>query len=255
MKPTTLAQKAYRRIRNQVRPYRLHAWEARRFDRKLGVDTSGWIEMTELTIPTGDAAEGHTYGGTQPRLARWWLSAMPRNLGDFTFVDMGSGKGRVLLFAAQEGFGRSVGVEFAKELHDSAVANARIVSDRGLSIEPVLDDAGAFEFPDDPLVVHFNNPFAESVMLRVIANLTASYERRRRPVIVVYFQMKEEQPGHATSNLGLLDAVPFLTGRTLRHNVIDRILLGDLKVRIYESPEVLGTGTAHAFSNADAEKS
>jgi hypothetical protein len=242
VKPTTFARKAFNRIKAEVRwQQRLHQWDARRFDRKLGVDTAGVLEPTELTVRTGDAGEGITYLGTQPRLAQWWLTGLPHSRGGFTFVDMGSGKGRVLLFAAQAGFGRAVGVEFAEELHATAAANARIASERGLSIEPLLGDAGAFEFPEEPVVVHFSNPFHEPVMVRVIANLTASYKRRQRPVIVVYQQMTVERPGHVTNNLALLDAVPFLTGRTLAQptGVIDRRLLAPFTVRIYESLEVL----------------
>jgi hypothetical protein len=242
VKPKTFVRKALNRINSEVRwRRRLNDWDARRFDLRLGVDTAGVLEPTELTVRTGDAAEGTTYVGTQPRLARWWLTGLPRNRGGFTFVDMGSGKGRVLLFAAHAGFGRVVGVEFADELHATAAANARIASERGLSIEPVLGDAGAFELPDDPLVIHFSNPFHEPVMVRFIANLTASYERRRRPVVVVYQQMTVEQPGHVTSNLALLDAVPFLTARTLAPptGAIDRRLLAPFTVRVYESVEVV----------------
>ena len=173
---------------------RLNGWEERRFDRKLGVDTGGRLEPLELTVPSGDASAGITYLGTQPRLARWWLSALPPDHGRFTFVDMGSGKGRVLLFAVQVGFSRSVGVEFAEELHSTAVANAEAARGHGFSIEPVLGDAASFEFPLGPLVVHFNNPFSEKTMERVLANLSASYERESRPLVVVYQQMRDEQP-------------------------------------------------------------
>jgi SAM-dependent methyltransferase len=241
--PKTFARKAFNRLRFEARwQQRLNHWDSLRFDRKLGVDTSGRLEPADLTIAAGDVKTGHLYVGTQPRLAKWWLGGLPRNRGEYTFVDMGSGKGRVLLVAAQEGFRRSVGVEFAKELHDAAAINARIVAERGLTIEPVLGDAGAFDFPDDPLVVHFNNPFDDPVMFRVIANLTASYERRRRPVIVLYQQMKVEQQGHVTNNLELLEAVPFLTARQLPPpaGAIDRRLLAPFKVGIYESVEALG---------------
>lgn len=219
---------------------RLIFWEAERFDKRLGIDTAGRLEPTELTVAAGEPSLGITYLGTQPRLAQWWLSALPPGPERFTFVDMGSGKGRVLVFAVQHGFRRAVGVEFAQELHDVAADNARILAERGIVIEPVLGDAGAFEFPNDPLVVHFNNPFHEPVMERVIANLTVSYETRPRPVVVVYQQMTVEQPEHDTTNLTLLDRIPFLTGRTLGppDGAIDRRVLVPFTVRVYESPEV-----------------
>jgi hypothetical protein len=218
--------------------WRLHARDSARFDRKRGVDTSGVARVTELTVREGDVASGHEYVGTQPRLARWWLSALPDDPSSFTFVDMGSGKGRVLVQAAEQGFARLVGIEFARELHESALANAEAVRSRGLVLEPLLGDAGAFEFPDEPLVVHFNNPFGESVMERVVANLTRSYERAPRPIVVVYQQLVEEN--NPTRNLELLDKVPFLSGRNLLlpTRIPDRWVLDPFMVRVYESPEI-----------------
>ena len=219
----------------------MHARDSARFDRKRGIDTSGVAEVTDLTVREGDIASGHQYVGTQPRLARWWLSALREDPSAFTFVDMGSGKGRVLVQAAEHGFGRTVGIEFAQELHESALANADAVRSKGLVIEPLLGDAGAFEFPDELLVVYFNNPFGESVMERVVANLTRSYERAPRPVVLVYQQLVEEN--HPTRNLALLDEVPFVSGRTLPlpPRIPDRWLLDPFMVRVYESPEVAGS--------------
>jgi SAM-dependent methyltransferase len=228
------------RIRATVRwGTRLLAWEERRFERRYGVSTRGVIEPSELTVSVGDVAEGFTYVGTPIRVARWWLRALPGDVETFTFVDMGSGKGRVLLLAAEHGFGRSVGIEFAAELHEAAVANARVARSNGLTIEPHLGDAASFEFPLEPLVVHFNNPFSERVMHEVIANLTASYETKPRPVIAIYQQLTHEEPGQATRNIELLDQVPFLSGRTLSpRGLVDRRLLKVFTVRLFESPEV-----------------
>jgi SAM-dependent methyltransferase len=241
--PRVFAAKAVARIRATIRwERRLNDWEERRFDRRLGVDTGGRLEPTELTVVSGEAAEGITYLGTQPRLARWWMAALPPNRADFTFIDMGSGKGRVLLFAAEAGYGRSIGVEFAEELHAVAVENARAAERHGLSIEPVLGDATTFEFPDEPLVVHFNNPFTERVMAPVLENLSSSYARRPRPVVALYQQMRNEQPGHATRNLELLDGVPFLRGRELAppQRFVDRRVVAPFVVRVYESAELAG---------------
>lgn len=219
---------------------RLNDWEVARFDRRLGVDTAGALRPTDATVHTGDASLGVIYFGTQPRLARWWLTGLPESRNEYTFVDMGSGKGRVMLYALEAGFKRAMGIEFAVELHDVAAENARIAALRGLPIETVLGDAATFEFPDEPLVVHFNNPFHDPVMERVIANLTESYERRPRPIVVVYHQMTIEDPEDVTGNFDLLDKVSFLEGRTLDppKGLIDRRFLAPFTVRVYESPEV-----------------
>jgi SAM-dependent methyltransferase len=237
---SAFARKAWRRIEYTVRwERRLHQWEERRLDRRLGIDTAGSVEPADLMVPEGDATAGFAYVGTQPRLARLWLAALPGRRDSFTFVDMGSGKGRVLAIAAEAGFARVVGVEFAKELHEVAAANARLLRKRRLSIEPILGDAGAFEFPEEPIVVYFSNPFRESVMEHVVDNLSASYAALPRPIVVVYEQMTEERPNRRTRNIELLDRVPFLADRTLPHRrgPIDRRVLRLFTVRVYESPE------------------
>lgn len=217
---------------------RLVSWENRRFDARAGIDVGGVAEPAELTIRAGDPSTGFTYVATPVRLARFWLRELPGDPTTFTFVDMGSGKGRVLALAAAHGFGSVIGVEFAQELHDAAVANAARARERGLAFEPRLGDAAAFAFPGGPLVVHFNNPFAEPVLREVVANLARAYESQRPPIVVVYQQLTVEDEQHATTNLRILDDVPFLTGRTLvPRTLLDRRLLADFTVRVLASSE------------------
>jgi hypothetical protein len=211
--------------------------EGRRFDKRFGADTDASASLSNLTVVEGDRRDGHDYVAEPPRVTRWWLQALPRHLDEFTFVDLGSGKGRVLLLAASRNFGRLIGVEFAAELHQTAVPILGSYQDQtGRELVSVLGDAGSFQFPLDPLVVHLNNPFREPVMERVIANLFASYRRRPRAVIVVYQQARvEDDP---TRNVELLSAAPFLTHRSLRpRNPINRFLLKPWVIDYFESPE------------------
>ena len=79
-------------------------------------------------------------------------------------------------------------------------------------------------------------------MAPVLANLSASYATTPRPIVAVYQQMRDEQPGHDTRNFELLDAVPFLHGHELAppRSFVDRRVVRPFVVRIYESPEVAG---------------
>lgn len=217
--------------------------EGRRFDRRFEANTDVTVTLSGLTIVGDNGRHGHAYVAEPPRVTRWWLDALPRRLDDFTFVDLGSGKGRVLLVAATREFRHLVGVEFAQELHRSAAATVAAYRDKtGRDVTSILADAGAFEFPLDPLVVHLNNPFREPVMERVITNLTASYLRRPRPVIVVYQQARvEDDP---TRNVELLvTEANFLTHRSLRpRSAINRFLLKPWVVDYFESSEARRLG-------------
>jgi hypothetical protein len=110
-------------------------------------------------------------------------------LRDFTFIDLGSGKGRVLLMASDYPFKRIIGVEFMPELHRAAQENiAGYSSDRQRRrlIESVCMDARDFQFPPEPLVVYLFNPFSESTFARVMENLRHSVEQSPRPVYIAY---------------------------------------------------------------------
>ena len=108
-------------------------------------------------------------------------------LKDFTFIDLGSGKGRVLLMAADYPFKRIIGVEFMPELHRAAQENiAGYSSDRQRLIESVCMDARDFEFPPEPLVAYLFNPFSESTFVAVLKNVRQSVEQSPRPVYIAY---------------------------------------------------------------------
>ena len=123
---------------------------------------------------------------------------------DFTFIDLGSGKGRTLLMASDYPFRRIVGVELLQSLHRIAQENLRLYKSKAqkcFALESVCSDATAFVFPDGPLVVYLFNPFPESGMRRVLANLEESLRARPRPVYVLYHNPLLE---HVLSNSTLL---------------------------------------------------
>jgi predicted RNA methylase len=226
-------------IRARLRPRaRIAGFEDRRFDRRYALDTGGVVEPTDLDVVEGDPTTGFTYVATPVRVARSWLRVLPGDPREFTFVDLGAGKGRVLAIAAGHGFRRVVGVEFASELHDAARGNARAAAKHGIRFETRLGDAGSFEFPAGPLVVHLNNPFAEPVMRRVLENLESAYATGPAPIVVVYQQQAQEEERHRTANIELLDDTPFLQGRTIEpRGWFDRRMLAAFTIRIYESEE------------------
>jgi hypothetical protein len=65
------------------------------------------------------------YFATEPWLFEQLMQALPIDFTQFTFIDLGSGKGRVLLMASAYPFKRIIGVEFMPELHRVAQENIR----------------------------------------------------------------------------------------------------------------------------------
>jgi SAM-dependent methyltransferase len=110
-------------------------------------------------------------------------------LPDFAFIDLGSGKGRVLLMASDYPFKEIIGVEFMPELHRAAQENiAKYASQRQQcrQIESICMDARDFQFPIEPLAVYLFNPFSESTFALILENLRRSVEESPRPVCIAY---------------------------------------------------------------------
>jgi hypothetical protein len=117
------------------------------------------------------------------------MSVLDIAFQDFVFVDLGSGKGRALLMAAQFPFRRIVGVEFALELHRAAERNVARYAHSGQRcrwFELTCVDAAEFPLPDEPLVVFLYNPFGRRVMRQVAANVWRSWRSSRREIYVMY---------------------------------------------------------------------
>ena len=152
------------------------------FDVRYGTDTGGIEPLWKLHISSPNRYRGVRYQATgQDEL----IDAV-QFIGDdpqaFTFVDVGCGKGRTLLVAANLGFKQVIGVEFAAELVAIAKRNAARLGIQNITV--LHRDAAEFQFPDDDdLMVYFYNPFNREVMSRVCANLCKVCTRK---VYVLY---------------------------------------------------------------------
>ncbi len=178
---------------------RVRACEDWWFDTTRHVQTSGLVGRPAASTIVGEIRDSHIYAGVRVANAHAALRDLPLggtqdggagggDYSQYTFIDMGSGKGRVLFVAAEYPFRKVMGVEFSNALHDEAVANLRRYKFRGRrcsDIQPVHADAREFEFPDGNLVIYLFNPFGAEVMGRMLANLERSLERHPRHAIVV----------------------------------------------------------------------
>ncbi len=107
----------------------------------------------------------------------------------FVFIDLGSGKGRTLLMASDYPFRRIVGVELLPALHQAAQENLskyRSDSQKCFALESICADATEFPFPTEPMILYLFNPFPESGLRQVIANLERSLQAHPRTVYLLY---------------------------------------------------------------------
>jgi len=80
-------------------------------------------------------------------------------------VDLGSGKGRVVLMASQRPFARVVGIERGRLLHWRATRNLeRFRGEQAVQPELVRADVLEAPLPTGPLVLFLYNPFGTDVL-------------------------------------------------------------------------------------------
>jgi hypothetical protein len=111
------------------------------------------------------------------------------DLGSFTFIDIGSGKGRVLLMASDYPFRRIMGVELIPALHRIALENLgkyHSETQRCFALESLCCDATEFDFPAEPLLIYLFHSLPEAPLRQMISRLGKSLLAHSRPAIVMY---------------------------------------------------------------------
>jgi SAM-dependent methyltransferase len=129
------------------------------------------------------------YQPTDEALFHEMLGKIEADFREFTFIDIGSGKGRVLMMAADYPFRQIVGIELLPELHAIAQDNLtryRSESQRCFSIATVCGDARKYDFPQDPIALYLFNPLPELGLTTLIDNLMGSIRENPRPLYVIY---------------------------------------------------------------------
>ena len=170
------------------------------FDERFGVETSGLI----YDLPSGHHNDVHNNGyfGVAPSVFHGVLLALrgafTLDFERFTFVDIGSGKGRALLLASDYPFREVAGIEISPELDRIARANiARYASlaRNGIERPPItalLGDAAEFQWPAGPLIVYMWNAFTHPVLEKLFHNLENSLLRAPRDIYLIYMHPELE---------------------------------------------------------------
>jgi SAM-dependent methyltransferase len=190
-------QAAAKGIRRNLRP--MPAPAPHPFDVAYGTDTGGLISGSNLA--SGHASDRFIegYAAVPPSrfrniLARWQASNPPHSIAEYTFVDLGCGKGRALLLASQAGFREVVGVELNPALATTARANAELwtaAGKAGSTIRVMQGDAVELTWPAPPCVAFLFNPFGATLMARVVARMAAAFRDRPHDLEVLYYKPEQ----------------------------------------------------------------
>jgi hypothetical protein len=132
------------------------------FDRTHNVDTAGKISPVAMhDIESENWMYSVSYQPTRVELFERMIDASDIEPQRFSFIDYGSGKGRVLLLAAR--------------------------LRRSGPVESICMDAVQFRIPEESVVLYFFNPFERTIMASVRDNVVRSYEGNPKSIVIIYF--------------------------------------------------------------------
>ena len=170
------------------------------FDEEFGTETSGFLSGGGLAGGHAHDQFSTAYYGVAPSrmrqaLARWIDTAGTGDVREYTFVDVGSGKGRAVMLASELPFREVVGVELSADLHEVAKRNLRTWWESGRGRSPtrlVQGDALSLSLPEGRLLIFLYNPFLAPVMRRLLERVEAAVVDRGGEIDLLYVVPQQE---------------------------------------------------------------
>jgi SAM-dependent methyltransferase len=179
------------------------------FDEEHGTDTGGLRSIASLDVIASPVARYAVhYEPSSAQLVRAQLDKLEIDAARFTFIDFGSGKGRVLFIAAGYPFRDVVGIEFSRELHETALRNIAVLTPdiaRAGNVRCINADAASVELPQCDLVCYLNNPFGPPVITRLAERLAAHHRDYGHRIIVIYVDPRHREVFEKAGTFTILD--------------------------------------------------
>lgn len=173
--------------------YRHHAAFDAAFDARHGIETEDSVALADLDFTHPSKSDAVDYEPTPINIVRDLIGSVASDRENAVFVDLGCGKGRTLIAAAELGFTDLLGVEFAEPIADVAQANLETAFKGRTDVRWRIEnaDAGAISSPLKDLVLFLYNPFGEAVLQSVLdwaeAHIAAGFS-----VEVIYYNPQND---------------------------------------------------------------
>ena len=162
-------------------------WKEWNKERQLGINTFGAHAPSTCAVEENSRTSGHLYQPSSSVIFEKAMKSLSFNFSDKVFLDIGSGKGRALILAAEAGFKKAIGIEYATELNEVARSNIETVQSRFPKTEFVLQEGDAlqYEIPEEVDVIYLFNPFDENAVSGLAQKVKPAFERPK-PIHLVY---------------------------------------------------------------------
>ena len=201
-KPIGILRKTYIRAMMKVNQF----FDSQ-YDKKRGIETCDLVFISDLKDDPVDFSEfliDELYGALPVTLFDAMHSPADYiSKTDCTYVDVGAGKARPLILAAEHGYKKVLGIEYVPSLAQTGRDNCSIAlaGMKDVTWENKTEDATTMKYPDTDLVVLACNPFDRPMFDRWLENLLQDLNDNPREMVLIY---------HHSICSHLLDAAPEL---------------------------------------------
>jgi SAM-dependent methyltransferase len=205
--------------------YALRASDDPNFDKRYSTDTTTVIKNKDLEISDPEARKRATVYRTAPeRFVHHLINHLDIDYREYDFVDIGCGKGRVLLIASNYPFRGISGVEISPPAYVAAKKNLQIykcIQQKCFNIQIHNQDARSFEPSIANTVFYFFEPFDNLVLGAVLAKIALRLKGQGKSIYIIC----------VWSNLGsMLTFIETLGFQTIRHR---KMLVGALNYAVF----------------------
>jgi SAM-dependent methyltransferase len=170
------------------------------FDKQYGIETSGFVAVEEIHSDKNLQPLINPYAGSQPSIVRAALAALG-DIADYTFIDLGCGKGRVTTVATEFPFREIVGVELSPALAGMVRVNtakiARQFPDRQ-RVTVVEANVVDFALPPGKLVFFTYHAFGPEIVAQMVARIEAALDGATPHMFFVYYNPVYFEPFDAS---------------------------------------------------------
>ena len=155
---------------------------------KYGSGTFVPVELKDLTIIRGDRRNGSRYEAVSYYMLEHLFNAFRKISDQTSIVDLGCGKGRMMMVAPYFGFSCITGIDFAKEVCEQARTNMEKKEKEFPKLEWKVLNENIEDYdiqPNDSVFFMFN-PFTEIVLKTFLQKLDISCDQFPRPTYFLY---------------------------------------------------------------------
>ena len=172
------------------------SWHEIKRGPKYNINTIKPESLDALTIVEGDKSKSSPYEALN-------YFILENLLGNFcklfpkekSLIDVGSGKGRVMVAAAHFGFKNIIGVDFAKELCAAAEKNINKIKTQfpDTTFTIYCQDILNYAINATDKVFFLFNPFNKEIMEKFLEKIGRSINEHRRTIYIIYANPQQKE--------------------------------------------------------------